>query len=137
EKLRGGCEVEWKVFCNEELAKKLFNLSYPAEFNPDPYRWLVESDAVITLAGLSSLVELAYLKKRAIIAYIANDFEQMGNALEFEGREGYRVFNLSRVEATDLQAALIGILREEPKPPSVKDASNEIAKEILETNTRN
>ena len=58
----------------------------------DPSEQLRSADLVFTMSGYGTLLELAVLKKRAILLYPRNDFEQEDNAALFASRSGYRAY---------------------------------------------
>ncbi|MFP3283212.1 MAG: glycosyltransferase [Nitrososphaeria archaeon] len=100
------------------------------EFTGNPARILSGASAVITLAGYSSLVEVALLRKPAVVVPIRGHFEHAENARAFSGRSGYRVVPCSDGRAQ--AEALLEVMGEEPDPPPVVDSSEEIARAILE-----
>ncbi|BBE42558.1 hypothetical protein NAS2_1169 [Conexivisphaera calida] len=90
--------------------------------NPGPL--ISRSSALVTLAGYSSLVEVAITKKPAVVLPVRRHFEHVENSRAFVGRNGYRVVQCSRgVEVTE---ELLEVLHEDPDPPPVIDATPEI-----------
>lgn len=94
----------------------------------EPLRAIASARALITMAGYGTLVEVSAMRKRAVIAYPENDFEQEANASLFNGRKGYRTVRLSGND--DLGELLSEVLKEEPDPPAFTDAASRIAEEI-------
>jgi len=90
--------------------------------NPGPL--ISRSSALVTLAGYSSLVEVAIIKKPAVVLPVRRHFEHVENSRAFEGRSGYRVVQCSR--GVEVAEELLEVLREDPDPPSVIDVTSEI-----------
>jgi hypothetical protein len=101
-----------------------------AQLVPDPTELIARAKALVTLAGYGSLVEVAALRKRAVILKIGNHFEHEENAKVFEGRPGYRVLRCDRADPGQIYRALLQVLGEEPQPPQVVDATQRIAEDI-------
>lgn len=99
-----------------------------AEGWESPLERMAKARALITMAGYGTLIEASAMRKRAIIAYPENDFEQEANASLFSSRRGYRVVKLSGRDS--LQALLKEVLEERPDPPAFTDAAEAIASEI-------
>lgn len=94
---------------------------------PDPLKLVASAKVLITLAGYGSLVEVATLKKRALIMTIDGHFEHAENARAFEGRPGYRVMRCSEANAHTVAKSIEQIMREEPRPPAIVDSTKYIA----------
>ncbi|MGC9071250.1 MAG: hypothetical protein ACP5HK_00925 [Acidilobus sp.] len=101
-----------------------------SRFRPDPAELIARASALVVLAGYSSLVEVAFLRKRAVILKITGHFEHEENARVFEGRDGYRVLSCDKARPEEVYKSLIDVLRERPDPPQVRDASSYIASTI-------
>lgn len=99
-------------------------------FVPDPTKVIANAKALVVLAGYGSLVEVSMMRKRAIILKIDGHFEHEENAKLFEGRKGYRVLSCSEATPERVHDGLLQVLKEEPQPPQLRDASYDIASEI-------
>ncbi len=96
----------------------------------NPLPLISRARALVTLAGYSSLVEAAYLRKRSVILKIDGHFEHEENARAFEDRPGYRVINCSEAKPDAVAKLLLDVMSEEPSPPAVKDSSQVIAERL-------
>jgi hypothetical protein len=119
-----------------EVFKRL-NIDYdilgpPPYYRSDPLTYIASSRLVITLGGYSTLIEVARFRKRAIITPLGRDFEQRDNARVFDGRSGYRVIPLDKVNEDTLRKYVEETLKETPNPPEFIDASGMIAARIRE-----
>ncbi|MEM1995240.1 MAG: glycosyltransferase [Nitrososphaerales archaeon] len=99
-------------------------------FVVDPLSYLASSKLVLTLGGYSTLLEVARFKRRAVITPLGRDFEQRDNARMFEGRSGYRVIPLDRVDEEVLLKYVKEVLDETPEPPVFTDGSEAIASKV-------
>ncbi len=100
------------------------------KFVGDPIRAISRARAVITLAGYGSLVEVAAMRKRAVILAIDGHFEHEENAKAFMGRRGYRVLRCSEASPSSVARALRDVEGEVPDPPPVKDSAPQVAAEL-------
>ena len=107
-------------------------LGPPPCYKSDPLTYIASSKLVITLGGYSTLIEVARFRKRAIITPLGRDFEQRDNAKMFDGRSGYRVIPLDKVNERILRKYVQETLEETPDPPKFIDASEMIAARIRE-----
>lgn len=96
----------------------------------EPSEQLRSSDLVFTMCGYGTLLELAVLKKRAILFYPRNDFEQEDNAALFASRSGYRAYPMDSFPK-DIVSVAKKVMDEDPDPPSFVDATNELAADII------
>jgi len=96
-------------------------------FNPNPLPLISPARVMIIMAGYSSLLEAARLRKRAVIVPLGGDFEQLENALAFKGRAGYRVIPMDELSSRVLREGISAVLDEEPDPPDFVDGSYRIA----------
>ncbi len=99
-------------------------------FNPNPLPLISSARVMITIAGYSSLLEAARLRKRAVIVPLGGDFEQHENAQAFEGRAGYRVIPMDELSSRGLREAISTVLDEEPDPPDLVDGSCGFARRL-------
>ena len=99
-------------------------------FTSDPLKAMARARVIVTLAGYGSLVEVAAMRKRAVILEIDGHFEHGENARLFAGRRGYRVMMCSEAAPGRVLRAVEEVEREEPEPPRVTDAAGAIAAEI-------
>ncbi len=99
-------------------------------FSPNPVKTIAGARLVITLGGYGSLLELARFRKRGIIIPLGNHFEQEDNAKVFEGRRGYRVLTLDRLDKDTIAKYISEVLDEEPQPPEFRDAAGDIIARI-------
>lgn len=100
-----------------------------AVFTGRPGDLLRAARAVVALAGYSSLLEVSFLRRPAVVMFIRGHFEHEENASAFAGRSGYRVLRCAEGagHASAVADALMEVLREDADPPSFVDATEEVA----------
>ncbi|WP_449462696.1 glycosyltransferase [Tardisphaera miroshnichenkoae] len=96
----------------------------------NPSEQLRSADLVFTMCGYGTLLELATLKKRAILFYPRNDFEQEDNAALFASRSGYRAYPMNSFPK-DIALVVKNVMDEDPDPPTFVDAAKSLAADIV------
>jgi hypothetical protein len=99
----------------------------PWNLEPNPLPAMAAARLVVTLAGYASLLEIAHLRRRAIIIPLTGHFEQEGNARHFEGRPGYRVVPSDQLSEGQVTTLIGEVLDETPQPPTFTDGAEAIA----------
>ncbi len=96
----------------------------------EPSELLRSADLVFTMCGYGTLLEVAVLRKRAILFYPRNDFEQEDNAALFASRRGYRAYPMDSLPK-DIVSVAKKVMSEDPDPPAFTDAAKDVAADII------